>query len=75
MKRAVQTWIYTADILLSMDVFCRPSPRAAQKYHMENLNEGPMNDEAANVLIPSGVVMDYDQISGTTSAMQTALMS
>merc|ERR1712232_1407622 len=37
--------------------------------------DGTCKDTSCNVLIPSGVVMGYSQISGTTSALQTALMS
>ena len=43
----MQIWINTADTLLLMDVSKLPSPRAAQKYRVENLYEGPMDDEAA----------------------------
>jgi len=48
MKRAMQIWINAADTLLSMIVVRLPSPRVAQKYRVENLYEGPMDDEAAN---------------------------
>merc|ERR1711953_729463 len=47
MKRCMQIWINAADTLLSMIVTKLPSPRAAQKYRVENLYEGPMDDEAA----------------------------
>merc|ERR1719156_414829 len=47
MKRCMQIWINAADTLLSMIVMKLPSPRAAQKYRVENLYEGPMDDEAA----------------------------
>merc|ERR1719372_40220 len=39
-----------------------PSPRVAQKYRVENLYEGPMDDEAANAIRncdPAGPVMMY----------------
>jgi len=48
MKRTMQIWINAADTLLSMIVTRLPSPRAAQKYRVNNLYEGPMDDEAAN---------------------------
>merc|ERR1712038_474017 len=47
MKRTMQIWINAADTLLSMIVTKLPSPRVAQKYRVENLYEGPMDDEAA----------------------------
>merc|ERR1712061_225718 len=48
MKRTMQLWINAADTLLSMIITKLPSPKAAQKYRVENLYEGPMDDEAAN---------------------------
>merc|ERR1719262_1978531 len=62
MKRAMQIWINAADTLLSMIVMKLPSPRAAQKYRVENLYEGPMDDEAAAAICacdPSGPMMMY----------------
>jgi len=50
MKRTMQIWINAADTLLSMIVTRLPSPRAAQKYRVANLYEGPMDDEAANAI-------------------------
>eukprot|EP00448_Togula_jolla_P019388 CAMPEP_0170590200 /NCGR_PEP_ID=MMETSP0224-20130122/11742_1 /TAXON_ID=285029 /ORGANISM="Togula jolla, Strain CCCM 725" /LENGTH=836 /DNA_ID=CAMNT_0010913979 /DNA_START=89 /DNA_END=2599 /DNA_ORIENTATION=- len=50
MKRTMQIWINAADTLLSMIVTKLPSPRTAQKYRVENLYEGPMDDEAANAI-------------------------
>ena len=48
MKRTMQIWINAADTLLLLMVASRlPSPRVAQKYRVENLYEGPMDDEAA----------------------------
>merc|ERR1712056_128757 len=49
-KRTMQIWINAADTLLSMIVTKLPSPRAAQKYRVENLYEGPMDDDAANAI-------------------------
>merc|ERR1711988_1534766 len=51
MKRTFQIWINAADTLLSMIVTKLPSPRAAQKYRVENLYEGPVDDEAAKAIM------------------------
>jgi len=62
MKRTMQVWINAADTLLSMIVTKLPSPRAAQKYRVENLYEGPMDDEAASAIRacdPKGPLMMY----------------
>merc|ERR1719394_1167907 len=62
MKRTMQVWINAADTLLSMIVTKLPSPRDAQKYRVENLYEGPMDDEAAQAIRdcqPSGPLMMY----------------
>jgi len=50
MKRTMQIWINAADTLLSMIVTKLPSPKVAQKYRVENLYEGPMDDTAANAM-------------------------
>merc|ERR1711920_1122943 len=50
MKRTMQIWINAADTLLSMIVTRLPSPRVAQKYRVENLYEGPMDDTAAKAI-------------------------
>merc|ERR1719298_360347 len=50
MKRTMQIWINAADTLLSMIVMRLPSPKTAQKYRVENLYEGPMDDAAANAI-------------------------
>jgi len=50
MKRTMQIWINAADTLLLMAVSKLPSPRVAQKYRVENLHEGPMDDEAATAI-------------------------
>jgi len=62
MKRTMQIWINAADTLLAMIVTKLPSPRAAQKYRVENLYEGPMDDAAANGIRtcdPAGPLMMY----------------
>jgi len=62
MKRAMQIWINAAETLLSMIVLRLPSPVVAQKYRVENLYEGPMDDEGAAAIRacdPSGGLMMY----------------
>merc|ERR1712056_113195 len=62
MKRTMQIWINAADTLLAMIVTKLPSPKVAQKYRVENLYEGPMDDEAANGIRacdPAGPLMMY----------------
>merc|ERR1712137_31547 len=62
MKRTMQIWINAADTLLSMIVTRLPSPRMGQKYRVENLYEGPMDDTAANAIRTceaSGPLMVY----------------
>merc|ERR1719449_222569 len=62
MKRTMQIWINAADTLLSMIVSKLPSPVQAQKYRVENLYEGPMDDTAANAIRacdPKGGLMMY----------------
>merc|ERR1719327_2465480 len=50
MKRTMQIWINAADTLLATIVSRLPSPTTAQKYRVENLYEGPMDDEAAEAI-------------------------
>merc|ERR1711998_718398 len=50
MKRAMQIWINAAETLLQTIVMRLPSPMTAQKYRVENLYEGPMDDAAANAI-------------------------
>merc|ERR1719460_2498117 len=62
MKRTMQIWINAAETLLAMIVTKLPSPRTAQKYRVENLYEGPMDDEAASAIRacdPKGPLMMY----------------
>ena len=52
----------TPDTLLAMIVMHLPSPRTAQKYLVENLYEGPMDDTAANAIRacdPAGPLILY----------------
>merc|ERR1719409_1580314 len=50
MKRTMQIWINAAETLLQTIVMRLPSPKMAQKYRVENLYEGPMDDAAANAV-------------------------
>merc|ERR1719343_2783 len=50
MRRAMQLWIDVSDTMLEMIVTTLPSPKAAQKYRVENLYEGPLDDQAANAI-------------------------
>merc|ERR1712176_977837 len=62
MKRTMQIWINAADTLLAMIVTKLPSPQVAQKYRVENLYEGPMDDAAASAIRAcdkSGPLMMY----------------
>merc|ERR1712093_821635 len=62
MKRTMQIWINAADTLLSMIVTKLPSPRVAQKYRVDNLYLGPMDDECAQGISkcdPKGALMMY----------------
>merc|ERR1712039_1064045 len=62
MKRTMQIWINAADTLLSMIVTKLPSPKNAQKYRVENLYEGPMDDAGAKAIRecdPAGGLMMY----------------
>jgi len=50
MKRTMQIWINAAETLLQTIVMRLPSPQTAQKYRVENLYEGPMDDTAAEAV-------------------------
>merc|ERR1719456_1667885 len=62
LKKVMQTWIPASEALMSMFVMKLPSPVQAQKYRVENLYNGPMDDEAANAMRacdPAGPLMMY----------------
>lgn len=62
LKRIMQTWLPAAEALLEMIVNHLPSPAVAQKYRVQNLYGGPLDDEAATAIKncdPSGVLMMY----------------
>lgn len=62
LKRVLQRWLPAADALLEMIVTHLPSPVTAQKYRVENLYEGPLDDECATAIREcnqSGPLMMY----------------
>jgi elongation factor 2 len=50
LKRVMQEWLPAGDALLEMIVNHLPSPKIAQKYRVENLYSGPMDDECAKAV-------------------------
>ncbi|KAG2600568.1 hypothetical protein PVAP13_5KG527914 [Panicum virgatum] len=62
MKRVMQTWLPASTALLEMMIFHLPSPSKAQKYRVENLYEGPLDDIYATAIRncdPEGPLMLY----------------
>ncbi|CAM6099126.1 unnamed protein product [Calypogeia fissa] len=62
MKRVMQTWLPASAALLEMMIYHLPSPATAQKYRVENLYEGPLDDQYANAIRncdPEGPLMLY----------------
>ncbi|KAJ4851596.1 pre-tRNA nuclear export protein [Turnera subulata] len=62
MKRVMQTWLPASNALLEMMIFHLPSPATAQKYRVENLYEGPLDDTYATAIRncdPEGPLMLY----------------
>ncbi|KAG0554384.1 hypothetical protein KC19_12G087300 [Ceratodon purpureus] len=62
MKKVMQAWLPASSALLEMMIFHLPSPATAQKYRVENLYEGPMDDQYANAIRncdPEGPLMLY----------------
>ncbi|CAI5512388.1 unnamed protein product [Closterium sp. Naga37s-1] len=62
MKRTMQAWLPAQAALLEMMIFHLPSPAKAQKYRVENLYEGPLDDQYANAIRncdPEGPLMLY----------------
>lgn len=47
LKRIMHKWLPAADAILEMIVVHLPSPVAAQKYRVDNLYDGPLDDECA----------------------------
>lgn len=62
LKTLMRTWLPAADALLEMIINHLPSPAIAQRYRIENLYSGPMDDDAALAIKacdPTGPVMMY----------------
>jgi len=62
LKCVMRKFLPAADALLEMLVLHLPSPVKAQKYRVENLYEGPLDDECANAIRncdPDGPLMLY----------------
>jgi len=62
LKRIMQEWLPAGDALLEMIVNHLPSPKVAQRYRVENLYSGPMDDECAKAVRncdKSGPLMMY----------------
>jgi len=62
MKAIMQKWLPAHEALLEMMVYHLPSPRKAQKYRVENLYTGPLDDAAAEgirVCDPKGPLIMY----------------
>ncbi|KAF7834625.1 elongation factor 2 [Senna tora] len=62
MKRVMQAWLPASNALMEMIVFHLPSPEKAQKYRVENLYEGPLDDCYATAIKncdPEGPLMLY----------------
>merc|ERR1712070_367375 len=47
LKVVMQRWLPAADAILEMIIVHLPSPPRAQKYRLENLYDGPLDDETA----------------------------
>ncbi|KAL2331091.1 hypothetical protein Fmac_018672 [Flemingia macrophylla] len=62
MKRVMQSWLPASRALLEMMICHLPSPASAQKYRVENLYEGPLDDPYAHAIRncdPEGPLMLY----------------
>jgi len=62
LKTVMRKWLPAADALLNMIILRLPSPAFAQKYRLENIYDGPLDDEAAIAIRdcdPNGVLMCY----------------
>lgn len=50
LKRTMQKWLPAAEAVLEMIVIHLPSPVIAQRYRVDNLYDGPLDDECANAI-------------------------
>ncbi len=56
----MQAWLPASEALLEMMIWHLPSPDRAQKYRVENLYEGPLDDKYATAIRncdPTGPLM------------------
>jgi len=61
-KSIMQKWLPAADALVEMIIDHLPSPKIAQRYRVENLYTGPLDDECANAIRncdPNGPLMMF----------------
>ncbi|CAM0957870.1 unnamed protein product [Alopecurus aequalis] len=62
MRHVMQKWLPASRALVETIVYHLPSPSKAQKYRVENLYDGPINDEYATAIMncdPEGPLMLY----------------
>ena len=62
MKHVMQSWAPASSALLEMMIYHLPSPARAQQYRVENLYEGPLDDQYATAIRncdPEGPLMLY----------------
>ena len=62
LKRIMQKWLNAADCLLETIVLHMPSPKFSQRYRVEQLYEGPQDDECAQAIRncdPDGPLMMF----------------
>ncbi|KAF9586971.1 hypothetical protein IFM89_039843 [Coptis chinensis] len=62
MKRVMQTWLPASTALLEVMIHHLPSPSMAQRYRVENLYKGPLDDKYAEAIRncdPEGPLMLY----------------
>jgi len=62
LRTIMRRWIPAADALLEMIVIHLPSPKTAQRYRVDNLYDGPLDDEAAVAIRncdPNGPLMVF----------------
>lgn len=50
LKRVMRKWLDAADVLMEMFVLHLPSPKVAQRYRVDILYEGPLDDECATAV-------------------------
>ncbi len=70
LKVVMRTWLPAGETLLQMIAIHLPSPVTAQKYRMEMLYEGPLDDEAA---VAIKVSVQTDRHAWVTSVMALLL--